>query len=242
MLRRYEGSEDVFPRSLGDPRVSAYFDRRAAVFDRLYDPVPGIRGGLQAWIYEPLRRRLELTIAELGDLSGRRVLDVGCGSGRYAVALAERGAEVVGVDVSRAMLVLARRHARERLVAHACRFVQADFEGYEPDGRFDVGLMMGVLEYFVDPRPFLARLHDLTSDRVILSVPPVLRWQTFARRARHRLRPGPPSFHPHSARVLAACLADAGFGCWRIEPGWAVAKHAAVVAPDAARPSARAVL
>ena len=241
MPRRFEGSKNLRPRSLGDPRVSAYFDRRAEVFDRLYDPAPGIRGGVQAWVYAPLRRRLELTIAELGDLSGRRVLDVGCGSGRYAVALAERGAEVVGVDVSRAMLVLARRHARERLVVEACRFVQADFEGYEPDGRFDVGLMMGVLEYFADPRPFLARLHDLTSDRVIFSVPPPLRWQTVVRRARHRLRPGPPSFHPHSAHVLAACLADAGFGSWRIEPGWAVAEHAAVGAPDAGHLSARAV-
>ena len=218
------------PRSVGDPCVRAYFDGRADHLDRIYDRRSGIRGSAQAWVYAPLRRRLELTLAELGDLSGKRVLDVGCGPGRYAVALAERGAEVVGVDISRAMLTLARRRARDRFVADACRFIQADFAGYEPEGRFDVGLMMGVLEYLPDPHPFLARLYELTSDRVILSVPPPFRWQTIVRRVRHRLRPAPPSFHPHSAAALAACLEEVGFLSWRVEPGWAVAHHAAVEA------------
>ncbi len=43
-----------------------------------------------------------------GDLRGRRVLDVGCGTGRLAVALAERGAKVWGVDPSGEMLEQAR--------------------------------------------------------------------------------------------------------------------------------------
>jgi ubiquinone/menaquinone biosynthesis C-methylase UbiE len=49
----------------------------------------------------------ELLVAE-GDLAGRRVLDVGCGTGRLAVALAERGARVWGVDPSEEMLRQAR--------------------------------------------------------------------------------------------------------------------------------------
>ena len=211
--------EDV---SLGDPRIRAYFDRRANAFDGLYD----LRRGVQAWMSAPLRHRLELTLDELGDVSGKRLLDIGCGSGRYAVALAERGAEVVGVDISRGMLVLARRRARERVVAHSCRFVQADFAAYEPAGNFDVGLVMGVLEYLSDPRPFLERLRDLTSDRVIVSVPPPLRWQTLLRRVRHALRPGPPPFHPHSPAELSGCFEDLGFRSWYLRPGWAVAYHA----------------
>jgi ubiquinone/menaquinone biosynthesis C-methylase UbiE len=46
-----------------------------------------------------------------GDLRGRRVLDVGCGTGRLAVALAERGAKVWGVDPSDEMLARARETA-----------------------------------------------------------------------------------------------------------------------------------
>jgi ubiquinone/menaquinone biosynthesis C-methylase UbiE len=41
---------------------------------------------------------LEALIAELGDVEGRRILDIGCGEGALDRALAERGAEVTGVD------------------------------------------------------------------------------------------------------------------------------------------------
>lgn len=49
----------------------------------------------------------ELLVAE-GDLGGQRVIDVGCGTGRLAAALAERGARVWGVDPSEEMLRRAR--------------------------------------------------------------------------------------------------------------------------------------
>jgi SAM-dependent methyltransferase len=50
-----------------------------------------------------------------GDLLGRRVLDVGCGTGRLAQALAERGAKVWGVDSSPEMLAEARAGAGRRV-------------------------------------------------------------------------------------------------------------------------------
>ncbi len=48
-----------------------------------------------------------------GDLRGRRALDVGCGDGAYSVLACQRGARVVGVDRSSAMLVAARRRAED---------------------------------------------------------------------------------------------------------------------------------
>lgn len=50
-------------------------------------------------------------LVEEGDLAGRRVLDVGCGTGRLAVALAELGSRVWGVDPSEEMLAEARVRA-----------------------------------------------------------------------------------------------------------------------------------
>jgi len=46
-----------------------------------------------------------------GDLSGRRVLDLGCGAGENAVTMASQGAHVIALDVSRAQLALGKRLA-----------------------------------------------------------------------------------------------------------------------------------
>jgi SAM-dependent methyltransferase len=65
---------------------------------------------------------VDVLMAE-GDLRGRRVLDVGCGTGRLALALAERGAKVWGVDSSEEMLAQARAVDRERAFPEVARVV-----------------------------------------------------------------------------------------------------------------------
>ncbi len=61
------------------------------------------------------------TTSLVPDVEGKRVLDAGCGTGVYTEWLLDRGADVVGVDVSEAML----EHARER-VGDRAEFVRAD--------------------------------------------------------------------------------------------------------------------
>ncbi len=69
-------------------------------------------------------------VALLGLLPGERVLDVGCGPGRHALALARRGLRVVGVDISETFVDLARRAAdAEGLDA---TFVVADAQALDP--------------------------------------------------------------------------------------------------------------
>src|SRR5436190_21141031 len=52
---------------------------------------------------------LEYAYALLGDVAGKTVLDFGCGSGENSLLLARRGAEVIGVDISPALVALAER-------------------------------------------------------------------------------------------------------------------------------------
>lgn len=73
----------------------------------------------------------------------RRVLDVACGTGRHAIALAERGYEVVGADVSAEMVARARENVAA--AGQAIRFVGAGFGELAPvtDGPFDAVLCLG---------------------------------------------------------------------------------------------------
>jgi 2-polyprenyl-3-methyl-5-hydroxy-6-metoxy-1,4-benzoquinol methylase len=77
--------------------------------------------------------------------SGARVLDLACGSGRHAIAAAERGATVVAVDRDSARLAEARTEAARRRLA--IEWIQADLEGTWPDfGQFDAVLLFNYLD------------------------------------------------------------------------------------------------
>jgi SAM-dependent methyltransferase len=73
----------------------------------------------------------------LGLAPGMRVLDVGCGPGRHAHALAARGIEVVGVDISRRFVELAARDAPP-----GATFVRADARRLGFDGEFDAAISL----------------------------------------------------------------------------------------------------
>ncbi|MFH1689763.1 MAG: class I SAM-dependent methyltransferase [Candidatus Eisenbacteria bacterium] len=84
----------------------------------------------------------------LPDVSGRRILDAGCGPGVAMGWLIARGADVVGVDVSGNMLRLARQRLGDVAVLH-----EADLERPMPflaDSSFDVVLSSGTLGYVRD--------------------------------------------------------------------------------------------
>jgi ubiquinone/menaquinone biosynthesis C-methylase UbiE len=92
---------------------------------------------------------LEYAFALLGNVTGRVVLDLGCGSGENSLLLARRGAEVVGVDISESLLAL----AGQRLSVNGCaaapvRFLPASAHRLPiPDASVDVVLGIAVLHH-----------------------------------------------------------------------------------------------
>ena len=127
-------------------RVEDYFDRSATqVWARLTSdaPVSGIRATVRAG----RDRMRDLLLAQLpADLTGLRVLDAGCGTGAASVALAERGAEVVGVDISPALIDIARRrmpdHLADRITWVAGDMLEA------ATGSFDHAIAMDSMIYY----------------------------------------------------------------------------------------------
>ncbi len=95
--------------------------------------------------------------------AGARVLDVGCGVGRWSCRLAARGASVTGVDLSPTMIVQAGRRAAAQGVAARCRFLAQDLAALELDGRFDLILGVTVLQHILEPESLRAALQRLAS-------------------------------------------------------------------------------
>lgn len=160
-------------------------------------------------------------MAACGDVRGKRILDVGCGSGRYAVALAERGAEVLGIDFASNMLILAHELAEKCGVAARCRFVNADFLEYKFDESFNISLSIGLFDYISDPSVFLKKLRLLTEEKVIVTFPRPGGWRAAQRRLRYWLKGCP--IHLHSQVSMAGYFVAAGYQKWQLVGSWAVA-------------------
>ena len=139
-------------------RVETYFDRTATdVWARLTSdaPVSRVRETVRAG-RETMRAKLLATLP--ADLTGARVLDAGCGTGAMAAELAGRGADVVAVDISPALLAIAGARLAAEL-APRVRFVAADMLD-DKLGRFDAVVARASLIYDA-PRDLDAALDRL---------------------------------------------------------------------------------
>lgn len=100
-----------------------------------------------------------LTIAHLPDLTGRRVLEIGCGRGAFSRYLAEHGADLVAADFSSTAVA----HARTRLEPLGVEPIVADImEIPFPDESFDLVVSQETLEHVPDPARGLAELVRVT--------------------------------------------------------------------------------
>jgi 2-polyprenyl-3-methyl-5-hydroxy-6-metoxy-1,4-benzoquinol methylase len=81
---------------------------------------------------------------------GTRVLDVGCGVGRWSRLLASRGACVTGIDLSPTMIAEAERRAAASGLAGRCRFLVQDAAALAVDGSFDLILCVTMLQHMLD--------------------------------------------------------------------------------------------
>lgn len=83
--------------------------------------------------------------------AGTRVLDVGCGIGRWSRLLAARGAEVCGVDLSPTMIAIARERTAASRLERRCRFLIQDLCGLESGAQHDLVLGVTVLQHILEP-------------------------------------------------------------------------------------------
>ena len=187
-------------------RVETYFDQTATrTWERLTSdaPVSGIRATVRAG----RDRMREVLINQLPqDLAGARILDAGCGTGALAFELAERGADVMGVDISPQLIDIAQKRRPDH-VAGSLTFSAGDM--LDPNlGRFDYIVAMDSLIYYdaADIGRILDNLSPRLRSNMVFTVAPrtpllMAMWRIgklFPRSDRS------PTMIPHQAARIAA--------------------------------------
>ena len=169
--------------------VRQRFERDAQSFDAIYrlERSPFWRR-VNTTLRKAIFERYNITFEQAGDVRGKKILDLGCGSGIYTVDFARRGARrIVGVDFSNNMLQLAAQEAEQHQVSDRCAFIRADFLELDLEERFDISIAMGVFDYVPDQVAFLRKMVALTTGKVIVSFPGHSLLREPARRLRYKL-------------------------------------------------------
>ena len=154
-------------------QLETYFDRTAVeAWSRLTSdaPVGRIRATVRAG-----RDRMRSTLLSWlpDDLTGRRILDAGCGTGALAVEAARRGADVLAVDLSPRLVALA-----EERMASECMRGRVTFEAgdmlHAKHGRFDHIVAMDSLIHYdaTDAVRVLGGLFSRSRDSILFTFAP----------------------------------------------------------------------
>jgi 2-polyprenyl-6-hydroxyphenyl methylase/3-demethylubiquinone-9 3-methyltransferase len=97
----------------------------------------------------------------IAGLRGRRVLDVGCGGGILAEAMAARGARVTGIDLADKPLKVAQLHLLESGLEVEYRLIAPEALAREAPASFDIVTCMELLEHVPDPAATVQACADL---------------------------------------------------------------------------------
>ncbi|MEO0390195.1 MAG: magnesium protoporphyrin IX methyltransferase [Pseudomonadota bacterium] len=191
-------------------RVEDYFDRTATkTWERLTSDAPVSR--IRETVRAGRDRMRALMLSRLpDDLRGARILDAGCGAGPATIELAQRGAQVVAVDISPQLIDIARVRLPEGL------HKQVDFRAGDMFdarlGKFDAMIAMDSLIYYTadDIGSHLAALEKRATGPIIFTVAPrtpALMAMWYAGKAFPRSDRSPvmiPHAHPTLAKAAKA--------------------------------------
>jgi SAM-dependent methyltransferase len=196
-------------------RQREFWNREIRAFDAIYSGDKSRLSVLLDSIFRwDMQARFEYTMIESGPIEGRSFLDVGCGTGKYSIALAKSNARrVVGLDISGEMVRQCRRVAGLQGVEDKCEFIQEDPLAFETGERFDISIAIGLFDYVRDPFQVLRKMRGLTTGRSIFSFPRSFTWRAPVRKARLALKGCDVFFY--SPGKIEQLIMEAGYSSFR---------------------------
>lgn len=187
-----------------EDKVRNHFHDDAERFDAIYEAKKGpVAAFIDNYWRGVVQKRLELNVEKLRPFEGKKILDVGCGSGRFCIAYAREGAEkVIGIDFAQGMIEIADRLANDAGVADKCEFIIGTFpDDIDPaDAPFDGCTGNGFFDYVEHPVPIITAMRELTKGKMIMSFPKAVEWRIPLRRFRFWMK-GTPLFLYTEAQV-----------------------------------------
>lgn len=187
-----------------EDKVRDHFHDDAERFDAIYETKKGpLASFVDNWWRGVVQKRLELNVEKLRPFEGKKILDVGCGSGRFCIAFAQNGAEkVIGIDFARGMIEIADKLATEAGVGNICEFIVGAFPDDldAADAPFDACTGNGFFDYIEHPVPIITSMRGLTDGKLIMSFPKAVEWRVPLRRFRFWMK-GTPLFLYTEAQV-----------------------------------------
>ena len=140
--------------------VAQFFDKYAVDFNLIYG---GKNNFLNNFVNNHLRKSMKIrfimTMEGCCPLDGKKIIDIGCGTGHYAIALAKRGAEYIyGIDFAQRMIDLAKKNAEVSGVGNKCHFNLVDFMAEPISAVFDYAIIMGFMDYSKEPKAVIKKV------------------------------------------------------------------------------------
>ncbi|MGD1072488.1 MAG: class I SAM-dependent methyltransferase [Bryobacteraceae bacterium] len=199
------------------PQVARFWNDIAHDFDAIYSGRKGPVGRwLDQWLRKDIYQRFDWVMRKCGDVRGKKICDIGCGSGRFVSTFAKNGASrVVGVDVAPEMLKIASELTAKDGVADRCEFVNSDVLNWKTDERFDITIAIGFWDYIADPPERLRIIRAMTGETFLSAWPRFWTWRMPIRKVRLSLQGCPVYFfrEPEVRRLLS----EAGFKVVSVE-------------------------
>src|SRR5699024_5583890 len=138
-------------------------------------------------------------------VKGKRVLDVGCGAGLLSEALAERGAQVTGIDLASEAITVAKQHARQSGLDIDYRVTGSRDLASEAAGGYDIVVAYEMLEHVSEPRNIVQDCAMLADEKAHLFFSTInrspLAWAAMIGGAEYILRLLPRGTHEYAKLI-----------------------------------------
>jgi len=171
----FGGYASKFDSIYGDGAPRSFFDR---IMDKLF----------RQSMYNRYKKTIEFTSKHSSDT--KTILDIGCGSGRYATEIATQGYTVTGIDLAEEMLKIARESS-SKAGFDKNKFIVGNYFDIQLPEQHDLAILMGVMDYISNPDELFVKLKKDTSKYILASFPKaggILAWQ---RKVRYNMRKCP---------------------------------------------------